>query len=105
MKIAIFKTGGKQYLVEEGSKIEIEKLRAKNKKDNLIFDEVLLYADDNDFLLGKPKLDNVTVQAALIKEKKKKTSIIKYRPKTRYRKKSGHKKITWIIKIEKIQKK
>ncbi|GIW65049.1 MAG: 50S ribosomal protein L21 [Candidatus Parcubacteria bacterium] len=104
MKIAIFKTGGKQYLVEEGAKIEIEKLKNKNKEDKLIFDEVLLYADDNDFLLGRPYLKNVVVEASLVREKKNKILIIKYRPKTRYRKKSGHKKITWIVKIEKIQK-
>lgn len=100
MKLAILRTGGKQYLIEEGSKIEIEKL--KDKKDKLVFNDVLLYADDDKFLLGQPVLDNVNVEASLIREKKIKTSILKYRPKTRYRRRSGHKKITWIIKVEKI---
>lgn len=100
MKLAILKTGGKQYLVEEGSKIEIEKL--KNKNIPLVFNDILFYADDDNFLLGQPVLNNVNVEASLIREKKTKTSILKYKSKTRYRKRSGHKKITWVVKIEKI---
>lgn len=100
MKLAILRTGGKQYLVEEGRKIEVEKL--KNKNEKLIFNDVLLYADEGQFLLGQPVLNNVNVEASLIREKKTKTFILKYKPKTRYHKRSGHKKITWIIKIDKI---
>ncbi len=101
MKIAVLETGGKQYLVEEGSKIEIEKLKEKPEGE-IIFDNVLLYADDEKFLIGKPKLENVKISAEFLKEKKTKTTILKYKPKTRYRKKKGYKKITWIIKIKKI---
>ncbi|MCS7200548.1 MAG: 50S ribosomal protein L21 [Patescibacteria group bacterium] len=101
MKIAVFRTGGKQYLVEEGDQIEIEKVKDSDGK--LTFNEVLLYADEEKFLLGRPLVKNVIIEADLVKEKKNKTLIIKYRPKTRYRKKSGHKKISWVIKITKIQ--
>lgn len=100
MKIAILKTGGKQYLVSENQKIEIEKL--KSKSDEIIFKDVLLYADENNFLLGQPKLDKVIVKGEFVREKKVKTVILKYRPKTRYRKKQGYKKITWIVKIKEI---
>lgn len=101
MKIAVLETGGKQYLVEEGSKIEIEKLKEKPERE-IVFNNVLLYADDEKFLVGKPKLENVKISAELLREKKTKTTILKYKPKTRYRKKKGYKKITWVVKIKKI---
>ncbi|GIW67431.1 MAG: 50S ribosomal protein L21 [Candidatus Parcubacteria bacterium] len=101
MKIAVIQTGGKQYLVEEGKEIEIEKIRNVNP-EKIEFRDVLLYADDNNFLLGQPKLDNVFVVGKMVKEKKNKVVVLKYKPKTRYRQKKGYKKITWIVKIEKI---
>lgn len=102
MKIAVLKTGGKQYLVEEGSKIEIEKLKLKEKPKEILFDNVFLYADDKKFLIGKPKLENIKIAADFLREKKTKTTNLKYKSKTRYRKKMGHKKTTWIVKIKKI---
>jgi len=101
MKIAIIQTGGKQYLVEEGKEIEIEKIKDVDPQ-NIEFKDVLLYADEKNFLLGKPKLDNVSVKGKLIKEKKNKTVVLKYKPKTRYRKKKGYKKTIWLVRIEKI---
>ncbi len=101
MKIAIIQTGGKQYLVEEGKEIEIEKIKNTDPQ-NIKFKDVLLYVDDTNFLLGKPKLGNISVIGKLIKEKKNKVVVLKYKSKTRYRKKKGYKKITWIVKIEKI---
>jgi len=101
MKIAVIQTGGKQYLVEEGKEIEIEKIKNVDP-ENIEFKDVLLYCDEKNFLLGKPKLDNVTVTGKLVREKKNKTVILKYKPKTRYLKKKGYKKTTWLVKIEKI---
>jgi large subunit ribosomal protein L21 len=104
MKIAVIETGGKQYLVEEGKRIEIEKI---NKADpqKIQFLNVLLYADDNNFLVGHPNLENIIVIGQLIKEKKNKTVILKYKSKTRYRKKQGYKKTTWLVEIQEINKK
>jgi len=101
MKIAVIKTGGKQYLVEEGKKIEIDKLN-QDSKENIIFKDVLFYADDNQILIGNQCLNKVEVKANFLREKKQKTVVLKYRPKTRYRKKKGYKKITWLITIEDI---
>ena len=101
MKIAIIETGGKQYLVEEGKKIEIEKIKNSDSKE-IIFDKVLFYADDQNLLIGQPYLENVKVKAELLKEKKNKITILKYKPKTRYRKKKGYKKITWFVEIKNI---
>lgn len=101
MKIAIIETGGKQYLVEEGKKIEIEKIKDVDPQ-KIVFDKVLFYADDNNFLVGQPYLSNVEVGGKLLREKKSKTVVLKYKPKTRYRKKKGYKKFTWIVVIEQI---
>ncbi len=101
MKIAIIETGGKQYLVEEGKKIEIEKVK-NTDPEKIVFKSVLLYADNNNCFIGKPYLENIEVIAKLLKEKKNKTLVFKYKPKTRYRKKKGYKKITWLIEIKSI---
>jgi len=101
MKIAVIKTGGKQYLVEKDKKIEIDKL-SDDLKNNLVFKDVLLYADDNQFLIGSQCLNKVEVKAKFLREKKNKTLVLKYRSKTRYRKKKGYKKITWVVSIEDI---
>lgn len=101
MKLAVIETGGKQHLVKEGDQIEIEKL--KENPSEIIFDKILLFSDEKNFLLGTPFLENVKVAADFIKEKKKKFLIIKYKPKTRYRRKKGYKKTTWVVKIKEIK--
>lgn len=101
MKIAIIETGGKQYLIKEGQELEIEKIKNIDPQ-NIVFSNVLLYADDDRFFIGKPYLSNIDVLAVLLKEKKNKTTIIKYKPKTRYRKKKGYKKTTWVVRINTI---
>ncbi|QQG42341.1 MAG: 50S ribosomal protein L21 [Candidatus Giovannonibacteria bacterium] len=83
MKIAVIETGGKQYLVFEGQKIQVEK--------NPVFDKVLLLADGDKIEIGKPYLAGKKVTAEIIGEKRlPKVTIFKYHSKTRYRKKKGH---------------
>jgi len=102
MKIAVIETGGKQYLVKENDQIEIEKIKAYEKEENpdIIFEKVLFYADDQGFSFN-PK--GVIVKGSLIRKKKIKTLVWKYKPKTRYRKKKGYKKELWVVKIDKIE--
>lgn len=102
MKIAVIYAGGKEYLVEEGKKIEVIKSNLNSEGNKVIFDKVLLYADDNNFLLGEPYLENILIEGEVIKEKKKKTIVFKYKPKTRYRKKKGYKNYFYDVKILKI---
>jgi large subunit ribosomal protein L21 len=104
MKIAVIETGGKQYLVKEGSKIKIEKVKGKENEKELDFSKVLLYADDNELLIGKPVLENIKVVGEIKRKKKVKTLILKYKPKTRYRKKKGYKKEIWEVEIKRIEK-
>lgn len=104
MKIAIIRTGGKQYLVQEGLVIEIEKIKGRENDIKIDFSEVLLYADNNKLEIGKPVLRGVKVYGEVANKKKNKVTVLKYKPKTRYRKKKGYKKEIWSVKITKIEK-
>ena len=95
MKIAVIETGGKQYLVSEGQKIQVEK--------NPVFDKVLLLADENKLEVGKPYLAGKKVSAEILGEKGiKKIKNLKYHSKTRYRKKKGHRQTMLLAVIKSL---
>ncbi len=91
MKIAVIKTGGKQYIVKPGDVIKVEKID-KNVGEEVIFDEVLLFQNDkNNIQIGQPLVKGVQVKGKIVEQgKDKKIIVFKYRPKKRYRKKQGH---------------
>ena len=91
MKIAVIKTGGKQYIVKPGDVIKVEKID-KNVGEEVIFDEVLLFQNDkNNIQIGQPLVRGVQVKGKIVEQgKDKKIIVFKYRPKKRYRKKQGH---------------
>lgn len=102
--LAIIKTGGKQYKVEEGDVLKVERLN-KKKGDNVEFSDVLLTAekDGTKLKIGTPKLAGAKVMAKVIDEAKaKKITVIKYKSKTRYRRKKGHRQWLTALKVEKI---
>ena len=87
---AIIETGGKQYTVEPGKKIKIEKLEA-TEGDSLVFDKVLLKGEGEDVTVGMPHISGAKVEAKVLKQgRNKKIIVFKYHSKTRYRKKKGH---------------
>ncbi|OQX71581.1 50S ribosomal protein L21 [Candidatus Parcubacteria bacterium 4484_255] len=99
-KIAVIKTGGKQYLIKEGDILSIEKIRGQ-VGDKIFLKDVLLFVDSKQkkTAIGRPIL-NVSVEAEIISQSKgKKIDIIKYKPKTRYFKKQGHRQCYTEIKI------
>ena len=100
---AIIQTGGKQYLVEEGTTLKVEKLE-KADGEKIEF-EALLVSDDEgkDTKVGAPFVPNAKVTATIGETAKgKKITIIKYKPKSKYRRKSGHRQPYTAITIEKI---
>lgn len=102
-KIAVIKTGGKQYLVQEGDVLSIEKIEGK-VGDKISLKNILLFVDSKQkkTAIGEPTL-KISVEAEIISQKKgDKISIIKYKPKTRYFKKQGHRQLYTEIKIIKI---
>lgn len=86
---AIIQTGGKQYKVEAGDEILIEKLSAE-EGDEVTFD-VLLISGDEGVTIGKPFVEGVLAKAKVLGHGKgKKVVVFKYKPKKNYRKKQGH---------------
>jgi len=104
-KIAVIKTGGKQYKVKEGDKIQVEKIEGKEGK-KVDFKEVLLIAEENgkDVEAGTPFLKGKKVEAKILEQyKDKKVTVIKYKNKIRYRRKLGHRQQKTQIQIESIK--
>ena len=98
---AIIATGGKQYKVAEGDVIKVEKLGAA-AGENIVFDQVLVVSGD-DVKVGNPTVEGATVTASVVKEgKAKKVIVYKYKRKTGYHKKNGHRQQYTQVKIEKI---
>ncbi|HEY4487712.1 MAG TPA: 50S ribosomal protein L21 [Candidatus Paceibacterota bacterium] len=98
-KIAIIETGGKQYVVTDGSVLTIEKVPAE-KGGKITFDKVLLVDDGKEVRLGTPHVSGAKVTGELIKEgRDKKVTVIRYRQKSRYFKKKGHRQPYAKVKI------
>ena len=98
---AIIATGGKQYKVSEGDIITIEKLGIE-AGEKVTFDQVLAVSGD-DLKIGNPTVDGATVDATVVKEGRgKKVIVYKYKRKTGYHKKNGHRQLYTQVKIEKI---
>lgn len=102
MSFAVIATGGKQYLVSKGEKIQIEKLEGA-AGDTVTFDQVLATISDTDYVLGKPTVSGAVVEAKILKQGRgKKIEVLKYKPKSKYRKKIGHRQAYTEIEITKI---
>lgn len=91
-KIAIIETGGKQYVVTQDSVLSIEKLDGVTEKgDKVTFDKVLLTDDGSETKVGSPYISGAKVSAELIASGRgDKVTVIRYRQKSRYFKKKGH---------------
>lgn len=101
MKIAVIKTGGKQYKVAEGQNLKIEKINAEAGV-NLKF-QTLMVADGEKLELGKPVLGDLVEGKILEQGKAKKISVVKFKNKTRYKKNVGHRQPYTKVEITKIQ--
>lgn len=100
---AIIKTGGKQYRVNEGLILKIEKV-AGEKGDKITLPEVLLISgDDGALQVGEPLLAGASVTAEICEQgKEKKVTVYKYKKRKNYRRKQGHRQPFTKIKIEQI---
>lgn len=100
MKFAVIKTGGKQYLVNEGKNLKIEKITGDFKVgDKVTFDEVLLTMDGENATVGKPTTGGKVTAEIVAIDKHDKIDVIRYMPKSRWYKKNGHKQPYFEIKI------
>ncbi len=98
---AIIATGGKQYKVSEGDVIKVEKLDA-NVGESFTFDQVLI-VNDGEMKIGNPTVQGATVEASVLScGRGKKVIVYRYKRKTGYHKKNGHRQSYTEVKIEKI---
>ena len=96
---AIVQTGGKQYKVQAGDTVRVEYLPG-DKGDTIELDEVMILSRDGDVTLGNPTVPGAKVTAEVIeKGKGKKIIIFKYKAKTRYRRKNGHRQPYTELKV------
>lgn len=99
---AIIKTGGKQYRVQEGDLLEVEKLPAEPGQ-KFHFSQVLLIGSDEETLIGTPLVEKALVRAEVIENfKDEKVIIFKKKRRKQYRRTRGHRQELTRVKIEKI---
>lgn len=100
---AVIATGGKQYIAKEGETLKIEKLHGE-KGDAVSFDKVLLIAEDDgsNVEVGTPNLDKKVTAEILESGQGKKVMTVKYKNKTGYKKRIGHRQEFTKVKITKI---
>lgn len=99
---AVIETGGKQYRVQEGDILTVEKLGAE-AGENVEFDKVLILSDDNGLQVGTPYVEGAKVTAEVVENgKAKKVIIFKYKSKKDYRKKQGHRQPYTMVKIKSL---
>lgn len=99
---AIIETGGKQYKVQEGDAIRVEKLDT-TEGEAIKFEKVLLISDDGKLNVGKPYVEGALVEGIVESQgKEKKIIVFKFKRKEDYRRKQGHRQPYTQVKIEKI---
>ena len=98
---AVIETGGKQYRVQEGDVITVEKLNAE-AGETVAFDRVLVLGEGKDIKVGAPYTGDVVTGSVVENGKGQKVIIFKYKAKKDYRKKQGHRQPYTMVKIESL---
>lgn len=104
-EFAVIQTGGKQYRVSVGDTVTIEKFKAESKKgDKVIFDKVMLVDNGADTTIGTPFIEGASVEGEVaVVGRAPKVLVIKYKQKSRYFKKNGHRQPYLKVKISAIK--
>lgn len=99
---AVIATGGKQYRVKEGDVIRVEKID-QEEGEKIEFDQILMVNKEGEYIIGRPLVEKAKVIGKLLNHgKAKKIVVFKYKPKKKYRKKTGHRQLYTEILIERI---
>ncbi len=99
---AVIRTGGKQYRVETGSTIQVERL-ASPVGEKVTFDDVLLVANGERVLVGNPKVAEATVVGTVVdQDRERKVRVFKFKHRKHYRRTRGHRQSFTALKIEAI---
>ncbi|MCE9585161.1 50S ribosomal protein L21 [Candidatus Nomurabacteria bacterium] len=105
MEFAVIQTGGKQYKVSKGGLVSIEKIKGEFKKgDKVSFDKVLLVDDGKDTTVGAPYISGAKVDGEIIEiGRSRKVLVVKYKQKSRYLRRNGHRQPFFKVKITSIK--
>ena len=105
MEFAVIHTGGKQYKVAQGDVVSIEKIKGEYAKgDKLTFDKVLLVDNGTDTTIGMPYITGAKVEGEIVEiGRARKVMVIKYKQKSRYLKRNGHRQPFFKVKITSIK--
>lgn len=99
---AILETGGKQYRVSPGKTLRIEKIEGQ-KGDKCVFDRVLAIADEGGIKTGTPYIEGATVSGKIVRQgKARKILVFKYKAKSNYRRRYGHRQCFTEVLVESI---
>ena len=100
---AVVSTGGKQYKVQQGETLRIEKIPGE-VGSKVTFDRVLMVADGENVRVGQPVLEKAAVLAIIVEQDKaKKILVFKYKRRKRYRRKNGHRQPFTAVRIDGIE--
>lgn len=104
-EFAVIQTGGKQYKVSKGAFVSIEKIKGEYAKgDKISFDKVLLVDDGENATIGTPYIKGAKVDAEIVEiGRARKILIIKYKQKSRYLRRNGHRQPFFKVKITSIK--
>jgi large subunit ribosomal protein L21 len=99
---AVVDSGGKQYRVEPGSTLVVDRLRAEAGA-TVTFDRVLLIGDDDGVTVGTPTVNGASVLGTVVKhERGPKIIVFRFRPKAHYRRRTGHRSELTRVRIDEI---
>lgn len=100
---AIIRVGGKQYRVQAGDVIKVHRLAAEENSE-VSFDEVLAINNEGELRVGTPTIEGARAVAQVLKhDRDAKIRVFKYKPKTNYRRRQGHRQDYTQVRIERIE--
>ena len=100
---AIIRSGNRQYRAEIGSLLDVERI-PKPVDTQIVIEDVLLYRDSDETYIGQPNVPGVRVLATVVEQRRgRKVIVMKYRQRTSYRRKSGHRQYITRLRIDDIQ--
>lgn len=98
----VLETGGKQYKTAQGEILKIEKVAA-DSEGNITFDKILLASSDKGLVVGFPYIEKAKVKAKVESQiRDDKVRVVKFKSKSRYLKRTGHRQAKTIVRVEKI---
>ena len=101
---AVIETGGKQYRVQEGDVLDVERIAGvSDEQKDVVFDRVLLVGEGDDVKVGTPVVDGASVSAELVSEVRgPKVIVFKFKRRKQYRRKNGHRQDLHRVRIQGI---